>query len=136
MSNYRVLMFSFVALAVILLAIGCAPAGPEVVDVHGVVTLDGQPLDRANVVFQPANGRPSVGVTDKDGHYSLQYTNDRKGALPGSHHVQITSEVLFIEGQANSGRAELLPAKYHAHSELTADVSPENSEINFALDSK
>lgn len=136
MSNYRVLIFSFLALAIIVLAIGCAPAGPEVIDVHGVVTLDGQPLDRANVVFQPSEGRPSVGTTDKDGHYTLQYTNDRTGALPGKHQVQITSEVLFIEGQPNSGRDELLPAKYHAQSELTADVSADNSEINFDLKSK
>ena len=115
---------------------GCGPSGPELVDVQGVVTLDGKPLDRATIIFQPKEGRASVGTTDADGAYRLKYTNARYGALPGDHTVRITSQVLFTEGQANSGRPELLPQRYHEKTELTANVSSDDPVINFDLESK
>ena len=117
-------------------AIGCGRSGPELVDVQGVVTLDGRPLDRATVTFQPPAGRFSVAETDAEGHYRLKFTNSKFGAIPGTHTVRIISKVLYQEGVPNSGRAELLPAKYHENTVLTADVSPDNAEINFDLQSK
>ncbi len=55
---------------------GCGGDGLQLVQVNGTVTLDGQPLVGAAVIFHPDGGRPSVGETDSEGRYSLKYTVD------------------------------------------------------------
>jgi len=41
--------------------------------VSGTVTLDGRPFAKANVAFEPGQGRPSFGATDAQGQYTLQF---------------------------------------------------------------
>ena len=80
----------------ILTAAGCSsnPAiYPEVADVVGVVTLDGQPLEGATITFAPEAGRASSGVTDSTGRYSLNYTGSIRGAMLGAHRVMIKKMV-------------------------------------------
>src|SRR5687768_9403934 len=60
---------------------GCGgPEHPDVGRVSGVVTLDGQPLPEATVMFQPENGRASVATTDSAGKYSMTYLDGVPGA--------------------------------------------------------
>jgi hypothetical protein len=76
---------------------GCAPSGPEIAPVSGQVTLDGQPLELADVAFQPEGAeRPSIGRTDKDGRYQLSYTRGVQGARVGWHrvHVSVSPELV------------------------------------------
>ena len=80
----------------ILTAAGCSsnPAiYPEVADVVGVVTLDGQPLEGATITFAPEAGRASSGVTDSTGRYNLNYTGSIRGAMLGAHRVMIKKMV-------------------------------------------
>src|SRR5262245_45808699 len=83
-----------------LCAGGCR-RGPELAPVSGRVTLDGKPLDLAEVSFLPEAGRASHGVADSSGHYELRYTRDQMGALVGQHTVRITSatEVTLPNGK-------------------------------------
>ncbi|MFW6172061.1 MAG: carboxypeptidase-like regulatory domain-containing protein, partial [Planctomycetota bacterium] len=75
-----------------LFCLGCGDSGPERGYVEGTVTMDGEPLPDAVVTFQPEDtGRPSYGKTDENGHYELQYTSDKKGALVGMHRVTIST---------------------------------------------
>jgi hypothetical protein len=70
---------------------GCGRSDlPELGSVTGTVTLQGKPLADAIVTFSPENGRPSKGTTDDSGRYELIYTQDAKGAMIGTHRVQIT----------------------------------------------
>ena len=85
-----------IAVVGVLTAAGCSsnPAVyPEVADVVGVVTLDGQPLEGATVTFAPEAGRASSGVTDSTGRYSLNYTGSIRGAMLGAHRVMIKKMV-------------------------------------------
>lgn len=141
MKNYK----SFAATALLamlgLVSMGCGNSGlPPVGTVHGTVTVDGQPIDGANVEFTPDSGRPSVGFTDASGNYSMQFTYDADGALVGKHTVRITTAraAVISEGDEPSveARAELLPAKYHEASELTADVASGDNTIDFDLQTK
>jgi hypothetical protein len=66
---------------------GCGQSGPEVVRVHGTVTRAGKPIPDLMVNFVPDNGRPSIGLTDAKGHYTLQYDKTHEGALVGNHKV-------------------------------------------------
>ena len=56
-----------------IVAAGCG--GPTTI-VAGVVTLDGQPLEKAIVQFQPEreNDRPAVVLTDASGRYRVALT--------------------------------------------------------------
>jgi hypothetical protein len=45
-----------IVLAVVLCATGCGPNGPGIATVEGVVTMDGEPLENASIVFTPAAG--------------------------------------------------------------------------------
>jgi hypothetical protein len=70
---------------------GCGGSDlPELGEVSGVVTLDGEPLPNAIVEFQPsAEGRPSSAETDEEGRYELLYLIDAPGALLGEHTVRV-----------------------------------------------
>ncbi len=96
----------------ILTAAGCSsnPAiYPEVADVVGVVTLDGQPLEGATITFAPEAGRASSGVTDSTGRYSLNYTGSIRGAMLGAHRVMIKKMVQ--DKAATPSKAEQLMDK-------------------------
>jgi hypothetical protein len=121
-----------VALAVLALVAGCGKSDrPPLGKVSGTVTLDGQPLPEALVLFTPDGpGRTSQGVTDASGRYSVTYLRDIVGANLGRHMVRITT------AREETGAKELLPAKYHAKTTLSATVSPGDNVVDFALDSK
>ncbi|QDU40708.1 hypothetical protein Mal4_50660 [Maioricimonas rarisocia] len=74
-----------------LIACGCSRSDlPELGEVSGHVTLDGEPLSNAIVNFTPVGeGRPSTAQTDADGYYSLQYLAGVNGALIGEHVVTV-----------------------------------------------
>ncbi len=107
--------------------------------VEGVVTLDGEPLTDADIRFQPPKGRSSVGKTDSNGHYTLQYTPDREGAEIATHIVVITTAHDPSGGEGDQpfvpGQKELLPAKYHSKTELTSEVKSGTNTANFDLTS-
>ncbi len=122
----------FTATLVIALALvaGCSRGDrPELAPVCGTVTLDGKPLERATVVFQPGEGKSSRGVTDKQGRYELIYLRDIMGAKPGKHTVGITT----ADGETVVD--ETLPARYNRETELAAQVDPGGATIDFPLQS-
>jgi len=130
-----------VAAIALCLVMGCSQgSGPDLGYVEGNVTLDGKPLDGAEVQFEPSNARPSVAFTDENGHYVLKFTGSRDGATIGTHTVRILSARGSSGGEGDGplvkARPELLPAKYHEKSTLTADVKSGNNTIDFDLQSK
>ncbi|NOX52859.1 MAG: hypothetical protein GXP27_00160 [Planctomycetes bacterium] len=107
---------------------------PDLGQVTGVVTLDGQPLPRATVEFhpiappgEPAPGSASIGRTDENGLYELKYLKNVYGAVVGKHRVVITPHA--------SSRI-LLPSEYNVRSKLIREVKPGKNVINFQLKSK
>ncbi|MEX1039410.1 MAG: carboxypeptidase-like regulatory domain-containing protein [Pirellulaceae bacterium] len=118
-------------LAACVLASGCnGSAGEGLASVEGTVTLDGQPLPNAQVIFQPAAGRPSTAITDAEGKYQLQYTMDQAGAEVGSHAVKVTTA---IDQPDDTRASEQVPKKYNLESELVEEVEPGKNTIDFEL---
>jgi hypothetical protein len=105
--------------------------GPELAPVSGTVTFNGNPLADATVIFQPETGRPSIGKTSSSGVYTLLYTRNAKGALPGKHTVAIRTRVEDENG--NVTVQEYLPEIYNAKTTLTATVEPKSNVIDFDL---
>jgi hypothetical protein len=119
-----------------LLVAGCGGSGPDLGRVTGEVTLEGQPLQGAEVTFQPtAEGTaPSAGTTDADGRYELMYTFDTKGAVPGEHVVTISTAGTDIDDQGvEVERPERVPAKYNTQTVLRKTVKARSNTIDFDL---
>lgn len=85
-------MVASAAIVVASLMAGCGPKGPTVHPVEGVVTLGGNPLEGADVIFWPTSPeRPAAGITDAAGRYRLTTPGfkPRAGALAGDYAVTI-----------------------------------------------
>lgn len=115
--------------------VGCGGGAevPELGYVSGKVTLGGQPLANANVTFTPKDARPSSGVTDADGSYTLSYTIESEGAVPGNHKVTVEaiSSTEDYEGDAPPEPPEL-PASASDGS-ISKEVKAGSNEINIEL---
>jgi hypothetical protein len=113
----------------------------SVVPVSGRITLNGQPLADAIVLFQPDLGRTnpgtgSIGRTDANGRFVLrQIQPDRRGALVGWHHVTIRSAPKGAESETKAER-ECIPENYNTKSGLGCFVpSGGCSDADFDLHS-
>ena len=119
---------------------GCGSSGPEIASVAGRVTMDGKPLANATIVFIPESGRPSGARTDESGDYALNFSEGRRGAIPGPNAVRI-STVRDAEKDENGKTLvpeskETVPMEYNAATKLTFTVEPKKKNIaNFDLKS-
>ena len=123
------------ALSLFILAAGCDKGLSAV---SGTVTLDDKPLKGAFVEFSPASGRPSLGKTDGDGHYQLEYSTGKTGVEAGEHTVRIgTYEEASVDmktGEPTPEVEEIVPEKYNRETTLTAHVKSGENKIDFNLD--
>lgn len=77
---------------VMLATIGCGGSSrPKMAKVSGTVTLDGKPLEGAQVVFI-ADGAPrnATGTTDAAGKFTLTTFEANDGAVLGEHSITVT----------------------------------------------
>jgi hypothetical protein len=124
------------------ICIGCGgAAGPELAEVYGKVSLDGQPLAKVGLQFIPEGegGSPSYGVTNAEGEYELLFSAERAGAMVGKYQVEIQPIEPDVDqdGKPLDGATPvLIPSRYQTAGTLTADVKPGSNSIDFALDSK
>ncbi len=127
-----------VIIVAVVLAGGCSGRS-DLVLVEGRVTLDGEPLSGATVVFTSGQGRPATGVTDKNGYYTLYAEEGVRGCRPGKYRVQITTargESLDESGQVIPAVPERVPARYNVQTELEFLVTPGKKNVaNFELQS-
>ena len=152
----RIQSVGLVTCAILLLALAGCPGGggedlPDLVPAGGTVTLDGEPLSGASVVFVPVGttpGRGCSGLTDASGHFEIVADAENKGAPVGEFQVVINKWVMedgsdfqSAEGLSpmEAGAEELLPPKYssEAETELKATVPAGGSDsISFELSSE
>ena len=143
---------SCVPFVCIFVFLGCGSAGsnlPKTVPASGVVTLDGKPVDGAQVVLVPAGEGTTgaFGVTDSSGRFSLRAYDEKPGAIPGEYKAQVSKTIqVKVEGAKGSldggdpVRFEYgVPAKYTGAktSGLTVTI-PDSGirDIKLALSSK
>ncbi len=154
-------LFSVALGLVSLVCLGCGSGAPDLGEVTGTVTLDGQPAANVLVTFTPdAGGRPSTATTDDAGKYTLGF-GDAVGALIGTHKVKVTSMGVAKDdvdtkmtsdsgsyedmamgkgGDAamynNADQAEKIPAKYNTATELTFEVKSGGNTYDIKMTSK
>ncbi|MBN2577627.1 MAG: hypothetical protein JXB10_01370 [Pirellulales bacterium] len=116
---------------------GCRGKGP--VAVSGEVTLDGQPLERGRIDFQPADGNgPMTAAPIRDGKY--------EGSVhPGMKTIRITGGKVvgshpFTPGNPASPMVEdiesLVPPCYNTETTLSCEITRGQSTYDFELKSK
>jgi hypothetical protein len=119
------------------------------VRVRGAVTLDGEPLQNAVVVFESPDGSFSYSRTDARGRYDLSFDSRTRGVTAGEKVVRIAMNRRVKGLNANdeggpddkAGGAfvkpppEKVPARYNTESTLKLRVEPDSHTFNFDLKS-
>jgi len=104
-----------------LVAAGCGSSErPALVEVAATVTLDGKPLEGAQVVFQPVQvddpkfKRPARSVSDASGRISPNAYGDAKGLPPGKYKVGVQKREFVdkLPENFNSENPALTPVKF------------------------
>ncbi|QDU56655.1 hypothetical protein [Aeoliella mucimassa] len=133
-SRYLVAGITTVILATL---VGCDSKSYDLVEVSGVVTLDGKPIPGTIVNYQPiasesdSPGPGSVGRCDESGHYTLETIHGESGAVPGSHRIRIYSyspESPVASDSPVGMQKEQFPERYNYRSELTIDIGPDGTD--------
>lgn len=140
MQRLTKIMIAGVCSALLVIVAGCGTSHRGAIS--GAVTLDNQPVDGGMISFFP-NGRdagPSACTMIQAGRYTIPASS---GPAIGANRVEIhwyrkTGKKVpgLVPGRENDVLAEAIPDRYHAKSELTADVKPGNNEFDFSLKSK
>ena len=123
---------------------GCGPSGPELAEVSGTVSVDGQPVPNALLTFIPVGGTTSYGKTNSQGVYKLMFTDTKSGAMLGTHNVEIEVKRFSKDEAAEMKAAGMdvgsefiqIPKKYKAPGALTAEVKRGRNTIDFAMTTK
>lgn len=130
-------------LCVFLLAtsLGCGHGGR--MSVEGTVTLDGRPLEKGDIQFNPLPGTtgPTAGAEIVDGKYAIPPSG---GPFVGKYRVEITAAGLTgrkVPDLRSNGMideyAQILPARYNSESQLESEVTASGpNRFDFELTSK
>lgn len=132
---------------------GCGGSdGPELLQVTGKVTLDGQPVQSGVVTFLPDNSRQTsgpmaTGLILEDGTYTVLSPGNRPGVIKGFHIVTVKCEEVLPSPDPDSEYQKQkakgiepckIPSSYGSEktSALTAEVNPEALVVDLDLKSK
>lgn len=148
-------LICFCLLLSVLFASGCWSHGRKFPSQHveGIVSLDGQPVAKAIVTFQPKDeegGDVAMGSTDENGKYKLTSSNGdpEKGALEGDYTVLISLlKVTALEKPkrvpgtsitVTTDVKQLLPTVYQDKEKTPYSVTVKKgkNKFDFPLDSK
>ncbi len=135
----RTTFTTFGAMILAAACVGCGEKPIEIASVEGTITMDGNPLPEAAVIFIPEMGRPAGAVTDENGHYVLTFSRNRKGAMLGLNRVKITTLADPWEdddGNMIAGSPETVPMQYNANTELEFIVEQKLNIANFDISSE
>jgi hypothetical protein len=138
----RVTRAQFAAAFVVaaLLAVGCADKNANVRgSVTGRVTLDGSPLAKGAITFEPTAGTrgPAAGGEIVNGRIDIPVA---KGPAIGNNIVRVTAPQPTgrqvpggTTGELVDEIAETVPKRYNTATTLQAEIKKGRNEINFDL---
>ena len=136
---------------------GCGKRGPKVYHVEGIVTVDGEPVEGANVSFVPkqASGADDLsgpllagGATDANGKYTLSTSRGSAiggGTTAGDYKVTIVKKKMTNAPTAPLAAGQRLVPQYEYgvprafedsnNAKISVEVVKGKNTFNFALKS-
>lgn len=118
-------------LAVLVLLAAASGCSSKLVHVEGRLTYKGEPVPSTRVKFLPDDGgRPSHGLTDDNGNFTLKYSRTETGATRGpcivilKYEMSAEEELHEIPPKASRELKTIIakygdPAKSNLHYEIT-----------------
>lgn len=132
----------FTASLIFSMTAGCGGPTDGRISVSGTVTIDGKPLSDGSVTFYSNNASSGVGIIE-GGKFTVSQSATSEGMQPGNYQVAIQSwEVepgsVNEAGDIVEDGKSRIPEKYNstATSELLANITDENSRLEFFLSSE
>jgi len=139
---------------------GCSSGRPKTYQVTGAVTMKGQPVEAATVVFVPVEGasyQAATGITDASGNFKLSTFAGNDGAQEGEYRIKVSKfnvkkptkeeqdryismeeerKMQFGDDKPAVPAKNLLPAKYNddATSGLTYTVKRGSNTVELKLE--
>jgi len=145
-----------IALVAVVVLSGCGDAGPNLVPVNGLVTLDGKPLPNKSLMFSPIEGTAGNGAggsTNSEGKYTLVAmvsgaTVDHPGVSPGRYRVTLFESMVIGDAAAEgagepavavapgggTAESDIPPIYGTEQSPLILDVPESGGELNIELE--
>jgi hypothetical protein len=108
----------------LIVAVGC-DSTPALVEVSGVVLIDGKPLSYGQVQIAPANHRAAFAKLDAQGRFTLTTTQDGDGVVLGTHPAAV------IGSEAKGGKGVYWHAPPHY-----ADISTSGLKVTIDKSTK
>jgi hypothetical protein len=132
------------AVCVLAVSSGCGGSDrPALVEATGTVTLDGQPLEGAQVVLKPLKvddpkfKRPARSMTDAQGKFTPNAYGDAKGLPPGKYGVGVSKREVVgkLPENFNTENPALTPANFRLLVPKPYE-SPETSNLEIEVTAK
>ena len=113
------------------IAVGCGDGRPQRVPVSGKVLIDGAPLTRGALRFNPAEGRVATGAIGADGTFELMTYEPGDGVVTGTHAVTVHASEELNDGSVRW----FVPKKYHhaATSGLSQTIEGPTNDVVIEL---
>jgi len=127
--------FRWAAPLLLVTLAGCDGGGPKIVPVSGTLINKGKPVPNAYIDFVPEKGRPSWGLTDEEGHFTLNYDRDHDGALVGRHQVSVRPRPSTVKEQEAIMKGKKLPLS-KAMADFFDKYSQKNSKVEVVIEKK
>lgn len=105
---------------------GCGYRRPAQVKTTGTVTLDGEPVTNAALMFIPDSGRPASGNTNTNGDFQVSSFGGNDGLPAGNYRVTATKLILKDKYQERYDRQV-----ERAAAEAEPGEEPEEVDIEF-----
>ena len=136
-------------IALTLLVYGCNKSDrPELAQLTGTVTFQGEPLKSGTIVFESTGNRPANGRIEDGQIVGLTTFEENDGIPVGNHRVavfatSVSSDVVAADPSQDTASGDnymgaapsLLPDKYSdpANSGLTAEIQSGTNSVTFEL---
>ena len=128
--RYRFITFVKMTLFCVALAFtftGCGYRRPPQVKTIGTVTLDGEPVAQASLMFIPDSGRPASGNTNTNGAFELSSYGGNDGLPAGNYQVTVSKLVLKDKYQKQLKKLET-----QAEEAAESDEASEAVDVEFS----
>jgi hypothetical protein len=115
---------------------GCG-GGSGPIEISGTVTYAGEPIEKGNIGFTPADGQgPSAAALIEDGQYSVSIMPGPK--LVRIEGLKVIGQKLFRESDPSSPMVDvvehIVPARYNENSGLTREITRDTRTFDFDLE--